>query len=60
MKIIPHKDENGNEVLGLFEVWTASGEVKLYGPYSYAHCESYIRSKELEKRRPPKGQGLGR
>lgn len=60
MKIVPHKDENGKEVPDLFEVWTASGETKLYGPYSYAHCESYIRSKELEKRRPSKGQGIGR
>lgn len=60
MKIIPHKDENGREVPDLFEVWTEIGGTKLYGPHSRAHCESYIRSKELEKRGPPRGPGLGR
>lgn len=60
MKIVPHKDENGKEVPDLFEVWTASGETKLYGPHSRAHCESYIRSRKLEKLAPSKSKGIGR
>lgn len=60
MKIVPYKDENGKEDSDLFEVWSSSGETKLYGPYSRALCESYIKSKEFAKKTPSQGKGFGR
>lgn len=49
MKIVPYIDEKGQEVPDLFEVWTSSGGARLYGPYSRAHCESYVKSRKLKK-----------